>query len=64
VTSQKMKSLCSQFYVWQMGNSYIPQHDGPVLQSTCGVDMPAINSIPKMATANVAEKLTNHSTWT
>jgi hypothetical protein len=45
-----------------MENSYIPQHDGLVLQSTSGLDMPSINSIPKMATANIAEKLTNHST--
>jgi len=39
-----------------MGNSYIPQHDGLVLQSTCGLDMPSINSIPQTETANIAKK--------
>jgi len=56
VNSQNIKSLCSWFYVWQMGNSYIPQHDGLVLQSTCGLDMPSINSIPQTETANIAKK--------
>jgi len=45
-----------------MGNSYIPQHYGLALQSTCGLGMPSITSIPKMATADIAEKLTNHAT--
>jgi hypothetical protein len=31
---------------------------------TCGLDMPSISSIPNMATANITENLTKHSTWT
>lgn len=47
-----------------MENSYIPHPDGLVLYTRCGRDMPSMNSSPKMANANFAEKLTNQSIWT